>query len=198
MPLGRQMKNRVIRISVICFSCFLLLWGCEEFFRRKIGGFAGSYPFAESWELKGSEHETVEAIKELMEEGVLLQPLDQKESFPQRNSEYDWDSQEMIEYSKKAELDSLLPLPPKSKTNTKNEYWLHINFYYDDTDEVAHAWTRPDFDSTVTTIALVRLNQRMINRDYWFVANRREIHKFKTRIVDKIQDKINQRRRSST
>lgn len=190
------MKNRVLKISVICFSSFLLLWGCEEFFRRKIGGFAGSYPFVESWDLKATERETIEAIKELMQEGVLLQPLYQKDAFPQRNPEYDWESQEMIEYSRKVELDSLLPLPPKSKTNTKNEYWLYIDFYYNDTGEVVHTWTRPTFDSTVTTFALVSLNRRLINRDYWFIANRKEINKFKTRIVDRIQDKIARRRKS--
>ena len=192
------MRKKVTNIILICISSFLVLFGCEELLRRKIGGFAGSYPFVEYWDLKATEHEVLEAIKELKQEDTLLHPQYQKELVPERNSEYDWDSQEMIEYSKRAKLDSLLPLPPKTKTNTKSGYWLYIDFYYPDTGEIVHTWTRPDFDSTVTTLALVSLNNRLINRDYWYFANKREISKFKTTIVDRIQDKIDRRRKRGT
>lgn len=192
------MKNRVIKFTLIVFSSFLFLWGCEEMFRRKIGGFGGSYPFVEYWDIKATESEILDAIKELKLENPMLHPSHQQDFVPNRNSEYDWDSPEMLEYSKKYELDSLIPLPNKTKTNTKNGYWLFIDFYYFDTGEIVHTWTRPDFDSTVTTFALVSLNDRLINRDYWYLTNKREIRKFKERIVDKIQEKINKRKKSRT
>lgn len=191
------MKTKAEKYIVTFFACFLLFWGCEELLRRKIGGFAGSYPFVEYWDLKATEEEVLEAIKVVKQENPSLQPPYQEELVPMRNSEYDWDSPEMIEYNKRFDLDSLTPLPPKTKANTKQGYWLYVDFYYNDTGETVHTWTRPSFDGK-TTFALVSLNDRLINRDYWYLANKREIKKFKTRIVDKIQDKIKQKRKSGT
>ncbi|MDJ1482462.1 hypothetical protein QNI16_18305 [Cytophagaceae bacterium YF14B1] len=191
------MRTKTIKNVAIFFSFFLLLWGCEEFFRREIGGFAGSYPFVEYWEIEATEQEILVAIKELKQEDTLLQSPYDKELIPERNSEYDWDSPEMIEYSRKVQTDSLLPLPPKTDANTKGSYWLYIDFYYSDTREVVHTWTRPGFGG-ITTFALVSLNDRLINRDYWFLANKWEIHKFKKRIVDKIQEKIDKKREATS
>lgn len=185
--------KKAIKYTAIVFASFLLVWGSEEFFRRRIGGFGGSYPFVKSWDINATEVEVLEAIKELKQENPALHPNPDIELVPSRNSEYDWDSPEMIEYSKKYELDSLTPLPTKTKANTKNEYWLYIDFFYD--GQNVHTWTRPEFDSTITTFALVSLNGRLINRDYWYLANKREIKKFKETIVDKVQEKIDERRK---
>eukprot|EP00825_Cyclidium_porcatum_P026334 TRINITY_DN28359_c0_g1_i1.p2 TRINITY_DN28359_c0_g1~~TRINITY_DN28359_c0_g1_i1.p2 ORF type:complete len:123 (-),score=13.30 TRINITY_DN28359_c0_g1_i1:13-381(-) len=68
--------------------------------------------------------------------------------------------------------------PEKTYDNYYHDYWLFIDFYYTDTEEIVHTWTRPDLDAKVTTFAFVGLNDKLINRDYWFIANRKEIHKF--------------------
>jgi hypothetical protein len=199
------MTNNRIKYLLIFLTVFLFFWGCEELFRRKIGGFAGSYPFVEYWDLKATEAEVIDAIVELKGENRNLQPPNQKEFFNPRNVDYDWGTGEMKRHLELSLKDSTLPLPPMTKSNTKSDYWLYIDFYYPDTKEIVHTWTRPDFDTTVTTFAFVSLSKidnptdhRLINRDFWYVANKRQISKFKSTFVDKIQDKINKRRKSGT
>jgi hypothetical protein len=183
-----------------------LFWGCEEFFRRKVGGFAGSYPFAEYWELKATEAEVIEAIVELKKEQPDLQPPGQKEFFRPRKVEYDCESDAMKPYWLLLLKDSTVQLPPMTEFNSKpSDYWLYIDFYYSDSKEIVHAWTRPSLDTMLTTFAFVslsRLNKftdrRLINRDFWYIANKIEISKFKSTFVDKIEEKINNKRKKGT
>lgn len=156
-------STKQILIGLFCF--FLLFWGCEEFLRRKIGGFAGSYPFVEYWDFKVTEPELIEIIEEVKMENPQLQPPGNT-----------------------------------SLTTGRHSYWFYINFYYSDTKEVVHTWTRPDFDSTKTTLALVSFSEidnpqerKLINRDFWYVANKMEISKFERLILERIKEKVKQR-----
>lgn len=161
--------------SVIFLFCFLSLFGANEFLRRKIGGFGGSYPFVEYWDIKASEREITDAIKALNKTNSNFQPPSNVELISTRD------------------------------TSDDRDYWLYINLYYPDTKEIVHTWTRPDFDTTVTTFAFVSLstigktnNFRLINRDFWYIANKRQINKFKSTFVDKIQEQIDKKRKSGT
>jgi hypothetical protein len=190
---------------ILILTCFTLVWGCEECVRRKIGGFGGSYPFVEYWDIKATEKEIVKAIVELKTENPDLQPPNQKELTSTREISYDGDSEEYKQYFEKSLKDSSTPKPPMTKSNSKAEYWLYIDFFYKNSNEVVHTWTRPDFDSTITTFALVSISKydnpydyKLINRDYWYVANKMEINKFKKTIVDRIQEKIDKNRLNST
>lgn len=152
---------------IIGLCCLLFIWGCEECTRRVFGGFAGSYPYAESWTINASEQETLEAIKNIKQESPLLQPPDQRALVPVRDS--------------------------------ATGYWAYVDFYYADTKEVVHAWTREGSEPNTTTFAFVsisRLNDptdsRLINKDFWYVANRRQINRFKSRIVDRINAELTQ------
>jgi hypothetical protein len=69
-----------------------------------------------------------------------------------------------------------------------------VDFYYADTKEIAHAWTRPGNNEFTTDLALVSLSgikpgddNKLINKDFWYWANKRAINKFKTAIVEKIE-----------
>ena len=197
-PKSHLMISRILKYLSIFTLMVLLLWGCEEFFRRQIGGFAGSYPFVEYWDIKASEQEVVNAIIELKTQNPDLQPPYESELFFPRNSEYEWNSEEMKRYLNLQLRDSTLPLPPMTKNNTKSEYWLHVNFYYKDTNEELRTWTRPDVvDTTVTTFALVSVGENYINRDYWYVANKAEIRKFKVNVVDKLERIIKEKRKAA-
>lgn len=186
---------------IIFFVCFLFIFSCEEFVRRKVSGFGGSYPFVESWKIKASEREVLEAIKELKNE--KLKPKIIVKYIYQRDTGYKWNSSELVDYLEKLKIDSLTPLPEQNDQNSHTDYWLYINFYYTDTKEIVYTWTRPDVeDSSITTLALVgfsKLNDsidyRLINRDFWFVANRLEIRKFKRKILQPILDKIEERKK---
>jgi len=197
-------SNPIIFWCISLLLGFSLLFGINEFFRRVLGGFAGSYPFVEYWDLNATEKEVVDAIKELKTEYPELQPPNQKQLTSTRLVDYDWSTEEMINYSRAVEKDSLLPLPPKTKANTKSGYWLFIDFYYPDTKEIVHTWTRPNLDTTYTTFAFVSLSRigdskddRLINRDFWYIANKRQINKFKSIFVDRIQERIDQKRKAA-
>lgn len=150
---------------------FLLVWGCEEFLRRKVGGLAGSYPFAEHWEIEATEQEVISAIRELGRTNPGFRSLDKDENISSREGDGEGD------------------------------YWLYIDLYYPDTRELVHSWTRPLADTTKTTFALVSLvsvdnpnDIRLINRDFWFLPNRKQIRRFESTFVDKILEQIQKRR----
>ena len=155
-------KRTLINISIV----FLLLWGCEEVFRRKIGGFAGSYPYVESWVLNASEKELIEIIKKFKTENPETQP-------------------------------------PNSNIliGDKSRYWRYIDFYYADTNEVVSTWIRQTSDSTKTKLAFYCLepelnannkSRKLINRDFWYLANKIEISKFKKNFVNPLKNMIEQ------
>lgn len=167
------MTAKTKKYLIIVLIVFLFLWGCEEFFRRKIGGFAGSYPFVEYWDIKASEREITDAIKDLNKTNPNFQPPNNIKLISDRD------------------------------TSNDRDYWLYIDLYYPDTKEIVHTWTRPDFDTTVTTFAFISLSKvgnqtdfRLINRDFWYIANKRQISKFKSTFVDKIQEQIDKKRKS--
>ncbi len=198
------MNPKAIRILIIISCCFVFIWGCEEFMRRVIGGFAGSYPFVERWEINGPEAEVIKVIKELKTEDPSLQPPNQTELTSKRDTGYNWNTIEMIEYKEKLLKDSLTPLPEHNYGNTYTDYWLYVDFYFADSKQVVHTWTRPNFDSTRTTFAFVSISSlnnpqdsKLINKDFWFIANKRQINKFKRLIVDRIKAKID-RKKSGT
>lgn len=193
--MAHKMAKKKSKYLIIALIGFLVVWGGEEFFRRVIGGFAGSYPYAQTWDFIAAEDEVLAAIKELKKENPSLQPPNQEEYPMTRDTGYIWNSDEMIEYVKKLQTDSLTPLPEKNYDNSYHDYWIFVDFYYPDTKEVLRTWTRPDFNPNITTFALVSIDDRLINKDFWYLANKREIRKFRKNIVDKIQQKIDQKRK---
>lgn len=151
--MNKKTKSALFKI----FIFFLFIWGCEEFVRRKIGGFAGSYPFVESWELYAREVDVIKAIEAVKKESPDLVPL--------------------------------------NDTSYRYSYWYDNDFYYTDTKELVRTWTRENLDSTTTTFAFVGLlkfdeEERLINRDFWYLANKLEIGKFKKIILEKIKSKL--------
>lgn len=151
------------RIIIISVTIFLLLWGCEEFLRRKIGGFAGSYPYAETWEVDASETEVIEIIKQI------------KITHPELQPPYD-----------------------TALISCRTSYWNYVTFYFLDTKELVHTWTREAYDTSRTTVALVSFSpvdnpneQHLINKDYWFFANLKRREKFEKRIINQIKERLN-------
>ena len=142
--------------GVIFISCFLFLFGTNEFFRRVLGGFAGSYPFVESWNIAAKEEDVIKAIQELKDENPSLKP--------------------------------------QSDTSFRSNYWYYENFYYSDTKQIVHTWTRPGRNEFTTDLAFISISSsdkneedKLINKDFWYWDNRREINRFKTRIVEKLE-----------
>ena len=198
-------KSRWIFWTIIVLLGFLFLFGANEFSRRQIGGLAGSYPFVESWEIKASEREVIDAIKGLNKVNANFNPPGNIEFISKRDTGYNWTSLEMQAYTKKFNLDSLTALPEKNDDNYYHDYWLYVTLYYPDTKEIVNTFTRPGLDTTITTFAFESLNKidnptkfRLINRDFWYLDNKRQIKKFKELIVDKIQAQIDRKRKNGS
>lgn len=186
------MKKYIIILAV----CLVVVWRCEEFFRREIGGFGGSYPFVETWSFNVPESEVINAIKEIKKNDPTLQPPNQFELTSTRRIDYDWGNEEMIQYTEKHMRDSTVPLPPLSKSNSKEDYWLYVDFYYKNSKQVIETWTRP-YDDSSTTFALVAIKYydrpdeiKLINKDFGYFDNKYQINNFKKNIVDKIQEQL--------
>ena len=145
--------------GVIFLFSFLFLFGANELFRRVFGGFAGSYPFVEAWNIAAKEEDVINAIRELKDKNPNLRI--------------------------------------QNDTSFRRSYWFYVNFYYNDTKQTVHAWTRPGRNEFTTDLAFISLSNpdkneeaKLINKDFWYWSNRQEINKFKTQIVDKLEQII--------
>jgi hypothetical protein len=104
-------------------------------------------------------------------------------SLKKRYTGYNWNSKEMILYKKQWMIDSLIPLPLTTYENSYHDYWLYHDFYYKDTKEIIHTWTRPE-NGEVTTFAFIGIskeenseNYKYINKDFWYLENKKQIKK---------------------
>lgn len=207
------MSNKTLKYISFTLISFLCIWGCAEYLHKEFGGgFAGSYSFVETWTINASEKEVIDAIIELKKENKFLQPPNQtlmtegrKEGYvdgfienlkPHRN--------DIRPENDKLEEATTVVLPPHDgsnsygdETNGWKEYWYFIDFYYNDTKEIVHTWTRPSHDSTMTTLALIgysKINKpksyKYINRDFMIIPNKLRKAKFEELIVAEINRKI--------
>lgn len=141
-------------------------------------GVAGSYPCVETWSLPINETNLIEIINEIKKEHPELEPPNV--SYP---------------------------------TSGRHSYWYDILFYYPDTKKDVQTWIRPNDDTAYTTIAFVAIathidsltpikeitmDRQEINRDFGYFANKKEISKFKSRILGLIEMKINDKRKNSS
>lgn len=141
-------------------------------------GIAGSYPCVETWNLPISETNLIDIIKEIKIEHPELEPPNV--SYP---------------------------------TSNRHSYWYNITFYYPETKKNVYTWTRPNEDTTCTTIAFeaiathidsltpineIKMDRQEINRDFDYFANKKEIKKFESRILDLIKIKINEKQKNGS
>jgi hypothetical protein len=58
------MKIKTLKKAIIILAgCLLVVFIAEEVFRRVLGGFAGSYPFVESWNIAAKEDDVIKPLK---------------------------------------------------------------------------------------------------------------------------------------
>lgn len=182
-------KTPLRKYLVALFVGFLFVWGCEETCRRVIGGFAGSYPFVETWTIDARQEEIAAAITELKKEQPDLQPPEERKRLTDTAL-----SPDALDYYLKDTTAA------DQQQNASTDYWLHIDFYYNDTKEVVRTWLRPTEDSSQTVFAFVGLYSesfpmefKLINKDFWYLANKKQIQKFRTRILEQVKLQVEKR-----
>jgi hypothetical protein len=114
--------------------------------------------------------------------------------------ELDYKETEVIEAIKDLKTEDKSIQPPNQTALTfgrDSSYWYYIDFYYSDTKEIVHTWTRPSRDSFGITLALISFSKlsnpekfKYINKDFWYVANKIQINKFEENILRRIKRKI--------
>jgi hypothetical protein len=149
--------------KIVVFSSIILIVGWISFqiyYFFTFGFGAGSYPHAQVYHFKASEGEVIAAIRELQKENILHKPPGIVNNISVRDT-----------------------------TSQYTDYWRYTNFYYQDSKEVVHAWTRPN-DSTSTTFAFYGIDNKIVNQDYWYVTNVFKLRKFRKEIFEPLQNKI--------
>jgi len=162
------MKKKILLLLLIVIGLFFL-W-TTYIWKIFSCGFAGSYPCVETWSFDIREKDLIKIIKEIKKEHPELEPPNV--SYP---------------------------------TSERYSYWYDFTFYYQDTNENVYTWIRENSDSATTTLALVaiathidsftpikeiKMDRKEINRDYGYFDNKKEISKFKNKIISLIRQKI--------
>ncbi len=204
-----QQSRPTLFWAVVLLLCFSVFFIANEIHRRFISGFSGSYGFVEYWDFDVKESDLIEIIEDLKKEDYTLQPpVKPRHKLGRGSGFYDKDAL-MEEHYQELESDSTAKPPEHNERNSfgnsengwKN-YWYFIDFYYSDTKQIVHTWTRP-IDERTTTFALISFSKinysdevKLINRDFWYLANKLEIKKFEKNIVNRIRQKLEQRNKS--
>lgn len=96
--------------------------------------------------------------------------------------------------------------PPANDTQYRSHqehYWYMVYFYFPDTKEYVHTWTRESYpeEAGYTSFALIGFSQdgkdisyKRINDDYRWPSNAKHINEFKSRILKLVREKIAKRK----
>ncbi|MFT3796550.1 hypothetical protein [Flavobacterium sp.] len=163
------MKKRITVFLIVLASLILICsyWENIAYKLNQILPSAGSYPFAEQFELNFSNDKAIKAVKKF------------KEIHPEYKVPNITINNQRIE-----ELND--------GKNDRHDHWYHIYFYYKEKNEIVNAYLRGGENST--TLAIVSINKGLdignwkdINRDYILLENKEKIKEFEIRIVNEIK-----------
>jgi len=132
---------------------------------------SGSYPYAETYELKYPEEKVKTAINK----------------FKQGHPEY---------VVPKVTIDGSATWYLIDEQSKEPNHWYVVYFYYPKENQIILTWTRPA-EKGKTTFAFVSINDGLtlgnwkeINKDFSRSENKNEKKKFEERILSKIREKI--------
>jgi len=130
---------------------------------------AGSYPFAETYELNYPEEEVKSAIKRLKKE----------------HSEFNVPSVTINNQGKHSLLDEEVGDP--------NPHWFKFYLYYKNENQILYTWTRASTKNS-TTFAFVSINKgldignwELINDSFSRAENKEHLKRFEERILNKVK-----------
>lgn len=136
-----------------------------EYKRRVIGGFAGSYPFAETWHFSVPEDSLINAVEALKSENSSLNPPEEH-SIESERSSYWYHIQ--------------LHDPVKNETIY---VWTRPGLN-NGTSTLALVSYKPVIDSDIAT------KRHLINKDFWKLENDQRIESFEDRVVEPLRKKL--------
>lgn len=157
-------NHKPFRKAITITLSVIAILSLYELGRRNIGGFAGSYPFAETWTI----HHPLEDVKLRLAKLHRISP-------------------NLFRDTASLQFTNAYSSDPSSQDR--------IDFYYADRDEYVQVIITSSWEcDTCAEVALVsfisRKNStiRLMNRDFNWFANRREIQTFEDRILRHISE----------
>jgi hypothetical protein len=157
-----MLNDTIINIPIKTLNGSVQLDIIDEFKRRAIGGFAGSFPFARTWQIELSEEKTIAIIKTVKQEYKSL-CVPGETNLTSGKSSY-WHFVEFYDASK----------------NEIIKTWVRDNKTTPTSCTVALVGYRSNNE----------WNEKLINKDFWKVENDSRIAEFETLIINKILGKI--------
>lgn len=136
----------------------------DEYKRRVIGGFAGSYPFAETWSFNVSEDTLIEVIRKLKANDNSLQVPNETELLAGRNSY--WFYIKLFDN----ENDEVIHIWTRASTSTSSTLALVGYSKYANSD--------------------LNIERQLINADFWKLENDKRIEKFEKLVIEKIRGEL--------
>ena len=184
------MKKKTILILLVIVASLYFIWIAGLW--KMVNGFGGSYPYAETWDLQANEARLIEIIKEIKDEHPELLPPEETSSTTDTGSYWCYinfyyaDTKELVHTWLREDWNP--QITTLAFTNT--------SFY--------HKKINPTIDSLSIKLGIdtsshpenaITIESRTINRDYGYFANKNEIKKFEKLILDRIIEKINQKKK---
>jgi hypothetical protein len=164
-----KMKKIIIILVGITFFIGLVIWFGYNFA-------PGSYPYAEEYELNYSEENVKTAINK----------------FKQEHSEY---IVPKVTINNQGAWD-LIDEPTENPS-----HWYKFYFYYKSENKIIFTWTSTA-EKNKTIFAFVSVNDGLnlgnwkdINKDFSFSENKKEKEKFEERILNKIKEKLQNKKK---
>ena len=166
MPI-RKTILLILTIAIVLFFLWAgFLW---KFFSS---GFAGSYPYVETYDLKASQKELFEAIKEIKREHPELQPPGDT-AYTVLPSDKDGDFDVRFFYN-----------------DTKEIVHTFIDTESDTTLMQLALYGYEDYENKPIQDTQTTKNWRLINKDFAYFRNRSAIKKFEQVILTPIKQKL--------
>lgn len=148
-------KSKIFKNALLIVLGVIIAFFISEFFRRKVGGFAGSYPFAKSWDFAYSLDSLQLSLEDLRNESPKLF----------------------------CSIDTL------SFEKDHTGHWYKIQFCYENKAVNALVTDRGQ-QSALILVSIINNDDfkiKLINRDFGFLANRREIKAFEKHVLQALK-----------
>ncbi len=108
----------------------------------------------------------------------------------------------LIETVEKFKIENPDFIVPKSielidgRSQDKTDHWFHIWFYYKKENQIIYTWIRDNKFALIAVNKGTELgNWKSINKDFSFSENKKEKEKFEERILNKIKEKLQNKKR---
>lgn len=176
------MTNKTRFVLIVLTLSLYILWISGGW--KMVNGFAGSYPYAESWELQANESRVIEIITQIKQEHPELIPPGEM------SSSIDRDNWCFINFYYPDTKEIAHTILSDTYPNITTISFTHLSNYEKEHSQIFDSLSIKLGIDTTNVRERTTSNSRTINKDYGYFANKRELRKFEEIILEKIKEKL--------